>query len=160
MTDKTELVNRLLAHAAIHDAGLAHDDEQRQRADDLLAAAAALSAQPAPAAQAEPVARAVQIGDDSTPENRLATMLTEALGPFHPALDDLAALVLAATHAAPSVPEGWCEFVARVAAQKPEKPDYWSSCGQCERNASDAEDLLAAAAPQPGAPTPKGDAHG
>ncbi|HEX2656149.1 MAG TPA: hypothetical protein VHN11_21205 [Xanthobacteraceae bacterium] len=34
------------------------------------------------------------------------------------------------------------EFVARVAKQKPEKPDYWNSCGQCERNISDAEELM------------------
>lgn len=39
-------------------------------------------------------------------------------------------------------PEAWHEFVAGIAAQKPEKPDYWSSCSQCERNISDAEDLL------------------
>ena len=38
------------------------------------------------------------------------------------------------------------EFVTRVSKQKPEKPDYWSSCGQCERNESDAEDVLAAIA--------------
>jgi hypothetical protein len=36
------------------------------------------------------------------------------------------------------------EFVREVAQQKPEKPDYWSSCGQCERNISTAEDLLEA----------------
>lgn len=50
-----------------------------------------------------------------------------------------------------SVPAGCQEFVERVSKQKAEKPDYWSSCGQCEHNISDAEDLLAAApqAPQP-----------
>lgn len=35
-------------------------------------------------------------------------------------------------------------FVQRVAEQKPEKPDYWSSCGQCEGNIEAAQDLLAA----------------
>lgn len=35
------------------------------------------------------------------------------------------------------------EFVKRVSEQTPEKPDYWSSCSQCEHNASDAEDLAA-----------------
>lgn len=35
-------------------------------------------------------------------------------------------------------------FVLKVSRQKPEKPDYWSSCGQCEHNISDAEDLIAA----------------
>lgn len=39
---------------------------------------------------------------------------------------------------------GWREFIERIAKQKPEKPDYWSSCGQCESNTSDAEDLLEA----------------
>jgi hypothetical protein len=43
-------------------------------------------------------------------------------------------------------------FVVRVAKQKPEKPDYWSSCGQCEHNASDAQELLDACTNQPKAP--------
>ncbi|CAB5512021.1 hypothetical protein LMG26857_01310 [Achromobacter anxifer] len=34
------------------------------------------------------------------------------------------------------------EFVREVAQQKPEKPDYWSSCGQCESNSRQADDLL------------------
>ena len=34
------------------------------------------------------------------------------------------------------------EFIERVAKQTPERPDYWSSCGQCEHNESDAEDIL------------------
>lgn len=38
------------------------------------------------------------------------------------------------------------EFIERVAKQKPEKPDYWSSCSQCEHNISDAEDLVEARA--------------
>ena len=38
------------------------------------------------------------------------------------------------------------EFLTDVSQQKPEKPDYWSSCGQCERNQDRAEDLLAAIA--------------
>lgn len=33
-------------------------------------------------------------------------------------------------------------FLTDVAGQTPEKPDYWSSCGQCERNADRAYDLL------------------
>lgn len=36
------------------------------------------------------------------------------------------------------------EFVREVAQQKPEKPDHWSSCSQCERNTSTAEELLQA----------------
>lgn len=34
-------------------------------------------------------------------------------------------------------------LLSEIAKQIPEKPDYWSSCGQCERNAGDAEDALA-----------------
>lgn len=34
------------------------------------------------------------------------------------------------------------EFVTRITEQIPEKPDYWSSCGQCERNINDAQDLI------------------
>lgn len=34
------------------------------------------------------------------------------------------------------------QFIQDVAQQKPEKPDYWSACGQCERNISRAEDLI------------------
>lgn len=45
---------------------------------------------------------------------------------------------------AAAVPEGWREFINDVAQQEPEKPDYWSSCGQCARNIDRAEDLLAA----------------
>lgn len=51
---------------------------------------------------------------------------------------------------APAVPQGWRDFLTELSKQKPEKPDYWSSCGQCERNSSTAEDLLAATpAPAP-----------
>jgi regulator of replication initiation timing len=38
------------------------------------------------------------------------------------------------------------KFIKEVSEQTPEKPDYWSSCGQCERNISEAEDLIAAIA--------------
>ena len=34
------------------------------------------------------------------------------------------------------------DFVREIKGQIPEKPDYWSSCGQCERNSSNADDLL------------------
>lgn len=47
-----------------------------------------------------------------------------------------------------AVAEGWREFVEDVSKQEPEKPDYWSSCGQCARNIDRADDLLSAA-PQP-----------
>ncbi len=30
-----------------------------------------------------------------------------------------------------------------IAKQTPEKPDYWSSCGQCDHNISDMQDILA-----------------
>lgn len=35
-------------------------------------------------------------------------------------------------------------FIKDMAKQKPEKPDHWSSCGQCERNIERAQDFLAA----------------
>lgn len=37
--------------------------------------------------------------------------------------------------------------------QTPEKPDYWSSCGQCSSNQSEAEDILAALPTAPQEPT-------
>lgn len=40
-------------------------------------------------------------------------------------------------------------FLHDVAAQEPEKPDYWSSCGQCERNIERAQDILEARAASP-----------
>lgn len=36
------------------------------------------------------------------------------------------------------------DFVTKVSEQLPEKPDHWSSCSQCEYNASDAEDIIEA----------------
>lgn len=33
-------------------------------------------------------------------------------------------------------------FILKVSQQKPEKPDHWNSCGQCERNENEAEELL------------------
>lgn len=33
-------------------------------------------------------------------------------------------------------------FVKDIAGQTPEKPDYWSSCSQCERNKDNAQDIL------------------
>ncbi|MBB5414045.1 hypothetical protein [Paraburkholderia atlantica] len=35
-------------------------------------------------------------------------------------------------------------FVLDVSKQTPEKPDYWSECGQCDRNIDRAEDLMEA----------------
>ncbi|KVC84005.1 hypothetical protein [Burkholderia ubonensis] len=37
------------------------------------------------------------------------------------------------------------KFVREISEQTPEKPDYWSSCGQCERNEDVAQDLMDAA---------------
>jgi hypothetical protein len=34
------------------------------------------------------------------------------------------------------------EFVRKIKEQTPEKPDYWSSCSQCEGNSSEADDVL------------------
>lgn len=35
------------------------------------------------------------------------------------------------------------EFIDDVAQQIPEKPDYWSSCGQCDCNIDRAEEIKA-----------------
>jgi len=40
------------------------------------------------------------------------------------------------------VPKSFIDFVRRVKGQIPEKPDYWSSCSQCESNSNDADDLV------------------
>jgi hypothetical protein len=66
----------------------------RITADEFAAIRAALAA-PAPMAQS----RMVEVGDTSTPANRLATLIASALGEHHPAMDDLAALVLFAAPA-------------------------------------------------------------
>ncbi len=34
------------------------------------------------------------------------------------------------------------DFIEEISKQKPEKPDYWSSCGQCDRNIDRAQELL------------------
>lgn len=36
--------------------------------------------------------------------------------------------------------EAAAAFIQDVSKQKPEKPDYWSSCGQCERNIDQVPD--------------------
>jgi hypothetical protein len=41
--------------------------------------------------------------------------------------------------------DAWA-FIGEVAKQEPEAPDYWSTCGQCQRNAERAQDLLEARA--------------
>jgi hypothetical protein len=46
-------------------------------------------------------------------------------------------------------PQDVRHFLADVSQQEPEKPDYWSSCGQCERNIDRAGDLLDAAPTPP-----------
>ncbi|MDR8027028.1 hypothetical protein KPA93_27820 [Burkholderia cenocepacia] len=43
------------------------------------------------------------------------------------------------------------EFLRGVAGQTPEKPDHWSTCGQCERNIDRAQDLLDGLAARTGA---------
>ncbi|MEO8021116.1 hypothetical protein [Polaromonas sp.] len=48
------------------------------------------------------------------------------------------------------------DFVTKISKQDAPKPDYWSSCHQCERNASEAEDLLDAnPVASPPAPAPQ-----
>ncbi len=41
-----------------------------------------------------------------------------------------------------SIVKAAIDFVRRVSKQKPEKPDYWCACGQCERNENDAEEII------------------
>jgi hypothetical protein len=41
--------------------------------------------------------------------------------------------------------DAWA-FIGEVAKQEPEAPDCWSTCGQCQRNAERAQDLLEARA--------------
>lgn len=36
-------------------------------------------------------------------------------------------------------------LIAEIAQQKPEKPDHWSSCSQCEHNIEKAQDIIDAA---------------
>ena len=48
-----------------------------------------------------------------------------------------------AWQAARMVPdEKMMAFIKEVSEQKPEKPDYWSSCSQCSSNQSEAEDII------------------
>jgi chromosome segregation ATPase len=42
-------------------------------------------------------------------------------------------------------------IVDRIAKQKPEKPDYWTECGQCGRNINDCEEAALSAAASSGA---------
>jgi hypothetical protein len=33
-------------------------------------------------------------------------------------------------------------YIEGISRQVPEKPDFWNSCGQCDRNIEDAQDIL------------------
>jgi len=62
-------------------------------------------------------------------------------------VDALAEIVTAsigtrATPVAPAVPDAVIAFLQEVKEQIPEKPDYWSSCSQCELNSRVADDIL------------------
>ena len=55
-----------------------------------------------------------------------------------------------AWQAARTVPdEKMVAFIKEVSEQKPEKPDYWSSCSQCSSNQSEAEDIILSLAAAP-----------
>lgn len=43
----------------------------------------------------------------------------------------------------PAAMGGAMALVAEIAQQEPERPDYWSSCGQCERNIDAAQEIRA-----------------
>lgn len=64
----------------------------------------------------------------------------------------LARLKTAALSSQPPAPSPWA-FIEMVSKQKPEKPDYWSSCGQCQSNSNEADELLKAL---PSAPSTEG----
>lgn len=51
---------------------------------------------------------------------------------------------LCRTAAARSGEDALMAFVRDVSEQKPEKPDYWCACGQCERNIDRAQEILEA----------------
>jgi hypothetical protein len=38
-------------------------------------------------------------------------------------------------------------FAQDISKQKPEKPDHWSSCGQCEHNIEQAQDIIESSIP-------------
>ena len=44
--------------------------------------------------------------------------------------------------ASPRAIEMAVEFLNNIVGQIPEKPDYWCSCGQCERNIDTADDII------------------
>lgn len=47
-----------------------------------------------------------------------------------------------ALFASPCALEMAVEFINEVVGQIPEKPDYWCSCGQFERNINTANDII------------------
>lgn len=118
-----EIHDRLRAQPKIE----GHHDETSSRAKDALRGIGACIADPMWANHAE--------------------VSKQTLKYWHKSLTD----VLAAQsdqRAGVAEPEGWREFITEVAQQKPEKPDYWSSCGQCQHNADRAQDLIAVAPTQ------------
>lgn len=84
--------------------------------------------------QSDHVGLIERLRDITTPEHSDVTLMREAAN----CIEQLAAL-----STPPAVPtKGWREFIEDVATQQPEKPDHWSSCGQCERNIDRAQEVL------------------
>ncbi|WP_186122330.1 hypothetical protein [Burkholderia gladioli] len=79
---------------------------------------------------------------DAAPAETRNTCMCSGLGPCERRTDGSCRV------SAPADARDAATFIREVAAQKPEKPDYWSSCGQCQRNAERAQDLLDAACAQ------------
>lgn len=70
----------------------------------------------------------------------LRSRLEQVLRDYNIKIDELTALFAEHDKALARVRELEA-FVCKVAEQIPEKPDYWSSCGQCEHNIDDAKEL-------------------
>lgn len=81
-------------------------------------------------------------GVAAAPDEARKTCTCSGLGPCERRTDGSCRV------SAPADARDAATFIREVAAQKPEKPDYWSSCGQCQRNAERAQDLLDAACAQ------------
>ncbi|MGK8887577.1 hypothetical protein [Burkholderia gladioli] len=81
-------------------------------------------------------------GVAAAPDEARRTCTCSGLGPCERRTDGSCRV------SAPADARDAATFIREVAAQKPEKPDYWSPCGQCQRNAERAQDLLDAACAQ------------
>ena len=56
--------------------------------------------------------------------------------------DDLYTALCAAADVEQRTNDDAISFIKDISTQKPEKPDYWSACGQCEHNIERAQEIL------------------